>query len=115
MNLAIWNVRGLNKRPHQNQLMHFISSNNISFMSCIETKLKVQNSLIISKRINRTWTWIFNYEHHYNDRIWAGNDPTIWNIYVHSKTSQTITYFVTFIEKQIHFAVTFCLCSKLIP
>lgn len=51
MDFASWNVRGLKKSTHQKELKHFISSNNINFLSCIETKVKEENSMFISRRI----------------------------------------------------------------
>lgn len=107
MNFATWNVRGLNKKSHQKELKHFISNNNLSLMCCIETRVKVGNSAIISKRINSSWSWQFNYENHYNGRIWVGWDANIWHLTVHSKSAQTITCFITHIEKQVHFYITF--------
>lgn len=76
-------------------------------MCCLETKVKVSNSLTVSKKINRNWSWIFNYDYHANGRIWIGWDPDLWHISVHSKSAQQITCLVTFIEKQMHFMVTF--------
>lgn len=107
MNFAVWNVRGLNKSAHQKELKHFISSNKISFMACVETKVKEKNSVNISRKISRRWSWFFNYNHHSNGRIWVGFDNSIWSITVMSSSSQHTTCNVTFLEKQCNFMVTF--------
>ncbi|XP_074360896.1 uncharacterized protein LOC141701135 [Apium graveolens] len=107
MNFAAWNVRGINKSPHQKELQQFISVNNIDLMGILETKVKVSNALSISKKINKNWQWLFNYDHHYNGRIWVGWNPNVWEISLLSKSSQFITCNARFIEKNLHFIVTF--------
>ena len=59
MNVASWNVRGLNISSHQKELMYFISSNKISLMSCIETKVKVDMAAKISQIINKSLKMAF--------------------------------------------------------
>lgn len=107
MNLAAWNVRGLNKSSHQKELIHFVSTNNLSIMCCVETKVKENHALEVSKRINKNWSWIFNYEHHYNGRIWLGFDSSIWSISVISKSNQQMTCNLEFLEKKLMFCATF--------
>lgn len=107
MNYAVWNVRGLNKSPHQNEVKNFISENNISFMAFLETKVSIDNSIAISKKINRNWLWLFNYDFHDYGRIWLGWDANVWTVNMHSMSDQQITVSVTFMEKQLHFSLTF--------
>lgn len=107
MNFATWNVRELNKSSHQKEVTNFISNNSLSFMCCVETKVKVHNSSSILKQIANNWSWIFNYESHYNGRIWIGWDPNVWHVGVHSTSAQHITCFITFIENQVHFCFNF--------
>ena len=66
MNLASWNVRGLNKASHQREVKNFISSNSLSFLCCLETKVKREKSTKISQKINNRWSWAFNYDCHPN-------------------------------------------------
>ncbi|XP_074326627.1 uncharacterized protein LOC141664571 [Apium graveolens] len=61
----------------------------------------------ISKKINRAWKWLFNYDYHYNGLVWVGWNPDIWDITLHSSSAQHITCNAHFIEKDIHFLVTF--------
>lgn len=107
MNFAIWNVRGLNKSPHQQEVKIFIISNNLSFMCCVETKVSIDNAVAVSRKTTISWSWIFNFEYHDNGRIFVGWDPSIWHISVHSKSAQHVTCFVTFIKTQVHFCVSF--------
>lgn len=56
MNLAAWNVRGLNKSPHQKEVINFISNNNLTIMCCVETKVKIQKFSDVSRKIARNWS-----------------------------------------------------------
>ncbi|XP_074337166.1 uncharacterized protein LOC141674337 [Apium graveolens] len=106
MNIGTWNVRGLNKKSHQRKVKDFINANQISLLGCLETKVKITNSAAVSKRINRSWRWLFNYEYHNNGRVWFGWDPIVWFVKFHSKSAQHLTCQVTHIEKQLHFTLT---------
>lgn len=107
MNVASWNVRGLNKSTHQRELINFIAVNSLSFIGLMETKVKEKHSLVVSKKIKKSWSWFFNYDHHYNGRVWVGWDPSIWHVTVYTKSAQHITCFVTFLEKNLTFMATF--------
>ncbi|XP_074374164.1 uncharacterized protein LOC141714549 [Apium graveolens] len=107
MNFVVWNVRGINKAPHQKELHNFISVNKLNFMGLLETKVKSFNALIISKKIRKDWKWCFNYDHHYNGRVWVGWNPSVWDVSIHSLSSQVITCTATFLEKNLSFLVSF--------
>ncbi|XP_074363454.1 uncharacterized protein LOC141703992 [Apium graveolens] len=107
MNFAAWNVRGINKAPHQKELQSFISVNNVHFMGILETKVKSDKAPIISKKVKKEWKWLFNYTHHYNGRVWVGWNPEFWDISLHSMTSQVITCNAVFLEKNLTFLVSF--------
>ncbi|XP_074327862.1 uncharacterized protein LOC141665780 [Apium graveolens] len=76
-------------------------------MGVLETKVKVSNALSISKKINKNWQWLFNYDRHYNGRIWVGWNPNIWEVSLHSKSVQFITCNARLIEKNLNIIVTF--------
>ncbi|XP_074326901.1 uncharacterized protein LOC141664844 [Apium graveolens] len=76
-------------------------------MGVLETKVKVHNASGISKKINRRWNWLFNYDHHYNGRVWVGWDPGVWKVSLHSSNAQCITCVATFLEKDITILVSF--------
>ncbi|XP_074374868.1 uncharacterized protein LOC141716183 [Apium graveolens] len=76
-------------------------------MGILETKVKASNALVVSKKINKKWNWLFNYEHHYNGRVWVGWDPGVWYVTLHSSIDQVITCMATYLEKSITFTVSF--------
>lgn len=90
MNFAVWNVRGLNKSSQPKEVVKFIYANNISLMSFVDTKVKIKNSSQVASSINKSWNWLFNYERHFNGRIWVGWDPTVWIVQPFFKASQSI-------------------------
>lgn len=91
MKVASWNVCGINKGPQQNELKNFITMNNIDLMGILETKVKEPNVVAISKNINKGWQWLFNYNHHYNGRVWVGWNPDVWSLSLYSMSGQFIT------------------------
>lgn len=97
----------MNKSSHQRELINFISVNSLSFIGLMETKVKEDNSMMVSKKIKKSWKWFFNYDYHHNGRVWVGWDPTVWSISLHTKSAQHITCMVTFLEKSITFLATF--------
>lgn len=102
MRFASWNVHGINKSPHQKELQHFISMNNIELIEVLETKVKVSNALEISKKINKNWQWLFNYDHHYNGRVWVG-----WNSNVRSISLSNVLLVMLCLLKNINIIVSF--------
>lgn len=80
MNCATWNVRGLNKGSHISDVCNFISCNNLSFVSLLENKVKLDIFSRVTTKINRNWQWVFNYDYHDNGRIWDGWGASIWDI-----------------------------------
>lgn len=107
MNFAVWNVRGLNKKPHQDEVVNFINANHLSLCALVETKVKLSNSMLVAKKIKKGWNWLFNYGDHYNGRVWVGWDPNFWNISMLHSSPQDITCLCEFKEKQISFVATF--------
>ncbi|XP_074351412.1 uncharacterized protein LOC141690518 [Apium graveolens] len=90
-----------------NNLQNFITVNNLHFMGILEKKVKSDKALVISKKIKKGWKWLFNYTHHYNGRVWVGWNPDVWDISLHSMTSQVITCNAVFLEKNLSFLVSF--------
>ena len=107
MNLGSWNVRGLNKRSHQKEVIHFILQNKISLVGLLETKVKSMNFDKITRKINKNWRWDSNLSHHGNGRIIIGWDNNIWDLQVCSASAQHISCKVKFLENNVSFMVTF--------
>lgn len=87
--ICAYNIRGLNNK--KSFAKDFISSNKFSICALLETHVNMQLSDSISRFIGPSFSWIFNYESHYNGRIWVGFDHTIWKLDVLDKSSQHIT------------------------
>lgn len=107
MNCATWNVRGLNKEAHQNEVIRFISTNKLSLVGLLETKVKKANSYYISKKVARSWKWLFNYDYHENGRVWVGWDNNVWDLNMVDASEQHISCVALFREKQLSFLITF--------
>lgn len=76
-------------------------------MGILETKVKAPNAPPISKKINKNWQWLYNYDHHYNGRIWVGWNPNVWDISLHSMSGHYITCNASLIETNSKFLVNF--------
>lgn len=85
--LCTYYIRGLNKKPKQNDLKAFLLEHHISFEGIVETRVKGAKALNISRNICRNWNWDFNYDFHPNGRIWIGWNPTIWTVTVIAKSA----------------------------
>lgn len=53
MNFGCWNLRGINKSTHHEEVVEFVTTSNITFMSCLEIEVKSINFLVISKKIRK--------------------------------------------------------------
>lgn len=51
MNIYAWNVRGMNDPVKVVEINNFLSTNNISVVALVETKIKEKNSKKIQKKI----------------------------------------------------------------
>lgn len=107
MNYTSINVRGLNNSPHQDELRNLILSNNISMVGLLETKVKENLAGSVARKINKNWSWHFNYGFHHYGRVWVGWNPNIWNLLLVNSSAQHIMYEATFLETNGKFIVTF--------
>ena len=44
LNMAIWNVRGLNKRDHQLAVKDLVAEFRLNFIGLLETRVRVNNA-----------------------------------------------------------------------
>ncbi|WOH03942.1 hypothetical protein DCAR_0623347 [Daucus carota subsp. sativus] len=107
MNYAAWNVRGLNKRSHQKEVLSFLNSNQLTFVGLLETKIKSCNLAKVVGKLKKNWQWYANHVDHYNGRILVGWDASIWDISILNTSPQHVTYNVGFRASNVHFLVTF--------
>ena len=107
LNIASWNIRGMNMTYKQDEIRSFVNTNRISLIGIIETKVRATRSLKISKATLRNWEFIYNNEYHPNGRIWVGWDPSILDLKLEYASSQIMHTSVTIIEKNISFFASF--------
>lgn len=73
--------------------------------------MKKENAASISNQVAPKFQWMFNYECHYNGRIWLGWDPSAWTISGVKVHSQHISCKATSLRAQLHFFVSFVYAS----
>lgn len=100
-----FNIRGLNKK--QTFAKDFLSINKLSLFALLETHVKKASASFVSKFIGPRFNWHFNYDYHYNGRIWVGVDPSIWNLNVLRSSAQHVTCSVSNISGGEDFVISF--------
>lgn len=105
LDFCSFNVRGLNSK--QTYVKDFLTSNRISLIALLETRVSEQNAAAVSSYIVPQFNWCFNYNNHPNWRIWLGWNNNLWHLSVISCTAQTIHCNVTFLESGFTFCITF--------
>ncbi|GAV85405.1 Exo_endo_phos domain-containing protein, partial [Cephalotus follicularis] len=58
--VAAWNVRGLNDPSKHCEVRNFISSNNISLLGILESRVRVPNLEKIARNITKNWNFFSN-------------------------------------------------------
>ncbi|KAL2250080.1 UNVERIFIED_CONTAM: hypothetical protein Sindi_2481700 [Sesamum indicum] len=73
LNLAIWNVRGLNKRDHQLAVKDIIAEFKLHFIGLLETRVRINNCASIPSFFIPHWKWFMDYDN-IGNRIWIAWD-----------------------------------------
>nr|GEU30804.1 hypothetical protein [Tanacetum cinerariifolium] len=60
INIASWNVRGMNFSPKQSEIRHVISENSLSICAILESHVVESNLVKICSRVFRHWDWTSN-------------------------------------------------------
>ena len=84
----------------------FISTNKISFCALLETHVKKENFGFISSNIAPRFSWLNNYDFHYNGRIWLGWDSSLWKVSLIRASSQHLSCFVSRLDGSCNCVVT---------
>lgn len=105
IDFCTYNIHDLNSK--QNSVKDFLSLNNLSLCALIETHVKQDFATQISSFICPKLSWLFNYEHHVNGRIWVGWDPDVWTVVATSTSGQQITCSIKHISSQESFVISF--------
>lgn len=103
--LCTYNIRGLNNK--QEYMKDFIANNKLSLVAVMETHVQQDHSAVISRKLARNFSWVFNYNHHVNGRIWVGFDCLVWSFTVVTMSAQHITGLVKKIGSGESFVVSF--------
>ncbi|KAL2237610.1 UNVERIFIED_CONTAM: hypothetical protein Sindi_0952700, partial [Sesamum indicum] len=61
LNIAVWNVRGLNKRDHQLALKDLVSEYRLHFLGILETRVRLNNVMHIQSFLLPHWKWFVDY------------------------------------------------------
>ncbi|KAL2230754.1 UNVERIFIED_CONTAM: hypothetical protein Sindi_1669800 [Sesamum indicum] len=81
LNLAVWNVRGLNKRDHQLALKDLISEYRLDFMGILETRVRINNVMHIQSFLLPHWKWFVDYAT-VGNRIWVAWDDNVVDVHI---------------------------------
>ena len=69
VNLAFWNIRGLNGPLKQKEIRKLIRSNSLDLMAILETKVRENNSESVTNSVCKDWLWVNNYNSSQRGRI----------------------------------------------
>jgi len=97
MYLGVWNIRGIVNPIRCAEVRRFVSSNNLCFISLIETKVSESLFDPISSYFLMGWTWSANYEFAPCGRIWVGRNPEFVSFEVSLVNAQAIHGHLKFI------------------
>lgn len=71
-------MRGLNNKV--SFIKDLIQDNKFGLIALLETLVKKDLANSTAYLVSPRFKWIFNYENHYNGRIWLGWDPSTWTV-----------------------------------
>ncbi|GAV92923.1 Exo_endo_phos domain-containing protein [Cephalotus follicularis] len=111
--IATWNVRGLNNPSRHNEVRHFVSSNSISLLGILESRVRAHNMDRIAKSLNKNWMYTSNHETSLSGRIVVVWDPAILSFVPLLKNEQDIHGCVTLANNQcVHISFVYGLCDR---
>ncbi|XP_058753527.1 uncharacterized protein LOC131626708 [Vicia villosa] len=65
-----WNVRGINKEARHREVNSYFSTFKVPIIALLETRVKKDNASKIRRKFGNYWSYLDNYSHHHNGRIW---------------------------------------------
>jgi len=60
--VAGWNIRGLNQTPKQFEVRSLISSQKLKLIALLETKVQERHAAEVAHNVMPFWSWDFNYD-----------------------------------------------------
>ncbi|KAK9667943.1 hypothetical protein RND81_13G022500 [Saponaria officinalis] len=106
MKIGVLNVRGLNERRKQAEVVNFFRKNKLDLMGIIETRVREGRVKAICRQSFHYFQVITNYGYHPNGRIWIIWRKSSLNIQILSRDSQWIHVRVNEVGRPL-FLVTF--------
>ena len=101
VNIASWNIRGLNQASKQKLVRQVISDNSLSVCAILETHLALANIGKVGSFVFNNWQWTSNIDWcNKGTRIMVGWDPKIVDLMVISQTDQVIHTQILIKEEQ---------------
>lgn len=67
--MICWNIRGLNKSARCLEVGANLKKHKVTYFALLETRVKLNNSSLVRKKLGYNWEFIDNYEHYNNGRI----------------------------------------------
>ncbi|GAV83884.1 Exo_endo_phos domain-containing protein, partial [Cephalotus follicularis] len=102
-----WNVRGLNDPSKQSEIRAFISSNSISLLGILESRVRVHNLDIVARNINKSWSFVSNCSVSMSGRIVVMWDSSLLHFDPVYVNEQAIHRQVTLVNNINFFFVSF--------
>lgn len=112
MNILAWNIRGCNEPSRVKEACKIVKENNVGIFALLETKVKRDNSVRITKRMGEKWKWVDNYSSDTNGRIVVGWDPGCYKITKLVETNQMIHVLAYQSNMDVSFFVSFIYASN---
>ena len=107
MNVACWNVWGLNSPLRQKEVRALVQENGIGLLGLVETRVSSVNSKVIETNLLGGWHSINNYSNHPNGRIRVLWNPEVLDVSILHSSEQLLHVSVTILEQQIVFSASF--------
>lgn len=99
LKFASWNVRGLNDLSKQDEVVKFISKNNISLCAIIKTRIRSFKVAKICNKVFFRWEWLTNMDSCVGGtRIIVGWDPGVVMVSIINQTDQVVNCKVTLVN-----------------
>ncbi|KAL2240782.1 UNVERIFIED_CONTAM: hypothetical protein Sindi_0719400 [Sesamum indicum] len=81
LNIAMWNVRRLNKRDHQLAVKDLVSEYRLHFLGILETRVRLNNIMHIQSFLLPQWKWYVDYNS-VGNRIWLVWDENFVDVHI---------------------------------
>ncbi|XP_058756821.1 uncharacterized protein LOC131630043 [Vicia villosa] len=104
--LISWNIRGLNKAGKQREICSHLNDLRPDICILIETRVKIQKANKVRENMRLYDSFLDNYHHHDNGRIWVCWNSTKYKIQMERSSSQFIHCNVKSINGKVCFDMT---------